>query len=108
MGNTDLKIDENELVAEEDEEIAAIDSDYDPNQSDSDTEPDNAVPPICNDKVDVLHADASRQQAGADHDMDDYNDSDSNDDDSSNEADDPPPLETTPKQKTELPTPQRS
>ena len=87
--NPDLETYVNEVETELDEEIAAIDSDYDPSQSESDTEPDDIVPPINSDEIDALHADAAREQAHADQDMDDSDSSDSDDDDSQ-EADQRP------------------
>jgi hypothetical protein len=87
VDNTDLETYVNELEAELDEEIAAIDSDYDPNvSSDSDSEPDNSVPVISKTELAALHANATREQANADQDMDEEDDSES-DNSSSDEAD---------------------
>jgi hypothetical protein len=72
----DLETYVNELEAELDKEIAALDSDYDPNQSIDDQE------------ADETQADATREQASADDVITDTNDEDNDANESDNESDD--------------------
>jgi hypothetical protein len=58
----------NELEAELDEEIAALDSDYDPEHSESYIDLDNNVTPVGENKIDEINADATREQTNADND----------------------------------------
>jgi hypothetical protein len=67
IDNTDLEAYVNELENELDNEIAALDSDY--NQQDSDgsgDETDGAFEPMGEDEADEIRADATRAQAGKD------------------------------------------
>jgi hypothetical protein len=69
-----------ELKAELDADIAGLDSDYEPNQDESDTELDNTFRPIDNEEIDNIHADATREQASADDTMPDLLEQDKYDD----------------------------
>jgi hypothetical protein len=66
----------NELKAELEEEITALDSDYDPEHSKSDIALDNNVTPVGENEIDAINANATREQTNADNNLEDEEDSD--------------------------------
>jgi hypothetical protein len=80
----DLETYVNELEAELDKEIAALDSNYDPAQHKSDVELDDNITPVDKNKIDTTHADAARKQTSADNDVHDDDDSDDEQSDEDN------------------------
>jgi hypothetical protein len=80
----------NELEAELDAEIAGLDSNYSPknnNESDTDDDLDNNYTPINRDEATDTDADATREQASADDDMQSHH-NDENDDKGDKESQD--------------------
>jgi hypothetical protein len=71
------------LEAELDAEIASLDSDYESNDVESDTELDDTFEPIDNNETAAIHADATREQGSADN-MDDEQSNDSDDEEDDN------------------------
>jgi hypothetical protein len=71
-----LKTYVNELEAELDEEIAGLDSNYDPEHSESDIDLDNNVTPVGENEINEINAGATREQTNADNDLEHAEDSD--------------------------------